>query len=167
MANITLKGNPVTTIGELPSIGSTAPDFTLVKTDLSEATLSDFKGKNVVVSITPSLDTGICAIAIKQFNKAAAGLTDTVVLTISADLPFAHKRFCETEGIENVITLSNYRSPEFGKDYGVLITSGPMKGLLSRSIVILDKTGKVIYTEQVSETAQEPNYDAALSALKS
>ena len=167
MANITLKGNPVTTIGELPSIGSMAPDFTLVKTDLSEATLSDFKGKKLVVSITPSLDTGICAIAIKQFNKAAAGLTDTTVLTISADLPFAHKRFCETEGIENVVTLSNYRSPEFGKDYGVLITSGPMKGLLSRSIVILDKTGKVIYNEQVPETAQEPNYDAALNSLKS
>lgn len=166
MANITLKGNPVTTIGELPSVGSNAPEFTLVKSDLSEATLADFKGKNVVLSITPSLDTGICAIAIKQFNKAAAGLTDTVVLTVSADLPFAHKRFCETEGIENVVTLSNYRAADFGKDYGALITSGPMKGLLSRSIVILDKTGKVVYTEQVPETAQEPNYEAALNALK-
>jgi thiol peroxidase len=166
MAKITLKGNAIETIGTLPAKGSAAPNFTLVKTDLSEVTLADYKGKKIVLNIFPSIDTPVCAASVRQFNKTAGELTNTVVLCISADLPFAHTRFCETDGLKNVESLSVFRSNAFGKDYGVTITTGPIAGLLSRAIVIIDADGKVIYTEQVPEIAQEPNYDAALAALK-
>jgi thioredoxin-dependent peroxiredoxin len=166
MAKITLKGNAIETIGTLPAKGSTAPNFTLVKTDLSEVTLADYKGKKIVLNIFPSIDTPVCATSVRQFNKTAGELTNAVVLCISADLPFAHTRFCETDGLKNVESLSVFRSNAFGKDYGVTITTGPIAGLLSRAIVIIGADGKVIYTEQVPEIAQEPNYDAALAALK-
>ena len=166
MAKITLKGNAIETVGTLPAKGSAAPDFTLVKADLSEVTLATYKGKKVVLNIFPSIDTPVCANSVRQFNKSAAEMNNTVVLCISADLPFAHSRFCETEGLKNVESLSVFRSPAFGKDYGVTITTGPIAGLLSRAIVILDPAGKVVYTEQVPEITQEPNYDAALAALK-
>ena len=165
MANITFKGNPVHTIGELPQKGSTAPDFKLVRGDLSEAGLSDFKGKYVVLNIFPSLDTGVCAASVRRFNKDATSLTNTVVLGISADLPFAAGRFCSAEGIENVITLSTFRSDAFAKDYGLLMTSGPLKGLLARAVVVVDPSGKVIYTELVSEIAQEPDYHSAINSI--
>lgn len=166
MATITLKGNAIETIGTLPAKGAAAPGFTLVKTDLSEVTLADYKGKKVVLNIFPSIDTPVCAASVRSFNKTAGELENTVVLCISADLPFAHTRFCETDGLKNVESLSVFRSPAFGKDYGVTITTGPIAGLLSRAIVIIDADGKVVYTEQVPEIAQEPNYDAALAALK-
>ena len=165
MANITFKGNPVQTIGELPAKGTLAPDFTLVKSDLSETKLSDFKGKNVVLNIFPSLDTGTCAASVRRFNKEATSLDNTVVLGISADLPFAAGRFCSAEGIENVITLSSFRNDEFEKEYGLLMTSGPLKGLLARSVVVIDPTGKVLYTELVSEIAQEPDYHSAINSI--
>ena len=165
MAQITLQGTPVETIGNLPAIGMLSPSFKLVKTDLSEAGLQDFAGKNIVLNIFPSLDTSVCAASVRRFNKEAGESADTVVLCISADLPFAHKRFCESEGLDDVIPLSVFRSPEFGREYGVTFTSGPLSGLLSRAVVIIDKSGKVAYTEQVPEIAQEPDYDAALLAL--
>jgi thioredoxin-dependent peroxiredoxin len=166
MAQITLKGNAIETIGDLPAKASAAPDFTLVKIDLSEVSLADYKGKKVVLNIFPSIDTPVCAASVRYFNKAAGESDNTVVLCISADLPFAHTRFCETDGLKNVESLSVFRSPAFGKDYGVTITTGPIAGLLSRAIVVIDGDGKVIHTEQVPEIAQEPNYDAALAALK-
>ena len=162
MANIAFKGNPVQTIGELPAKGTEAPGFILVKSDLSETKLSDFKGKNVVLNIFPSLDTGTCAASVRRFNKEAASLENTVVLGISADLPFAAGRFCSAEGIENVITLSTFRDDTFGKNYGLLMTSGPLKGLLARAVVVIDPAGKVRYTELVSEIAQEPDYHSVL-----
>jgi len=165
MTRITLQGNPIDTIGELPKIGDTATDFTLTKTDLSDCTLKDFAGKKVVLNIFPSIDTSVCAASVRRFNVEAAAHPETVVLCISADLPFAHNRFCEVEGIENVIPLSVFRSPDFGKDYGVKIISGPLAGLMSRAVVIIDAAGKVIYTEQVPEIAQEPDYTKALAAL--
>jgi thiol peroxidase len=165
MANITFKGNPVHTIGELPQLGSNAPDFRLVKSDLTEVSLTDFKGKYVVLNIFPSLDTGTCAASVRRFNKEAADMPNTVVLGISADLPFAAGRFCSTEGIENVVTLSCFRDPSFGKDYGLLITDGPMKGLLARAVVVIDPQGKVIHTELVSEIAQEPDYHSAINSI--
>ncbi|MDD2462717.1 MAG: thiol peroxidase [Desulfobulbus sp.] len=166
MAKITLKGNAIDTIGELPAKGSAAPNFTLVKTDLAEVTLADYKGKKVVLNIFPSIDTPVCAASVRCFNKVAGENDNTVVLCISADLPFAHTRFCETDGLKNVESLSVFRSPAFGKDYGVTITTGPIAGLLSRAIVVIDAAGKVAYTEQVPEITQEPNYDAALAAIK-
>lgn len=166
MAHITLKGNAIETIGTLPAKAAAAPAFTLVKTDLSEVTLADYKGKRVVLNIFPSVDTSVCAASVRHFNKTAGELADTVVLCISADLPFAHARFCEADGLKNVVPLSVFRSPAFGKDYGVTITTGPIAGLLSRAIVIIDGAGKVAYTEQIPEITQEPNYDAALAALK-
>lgn len=166
MAKITLKENAIETIGELPAVGAAAPDFTLVKTDLAEVKLADYKGKKVVLNIFPSIDTPVCAASVRRFNKVAGETDNTVVLCISADLPFAHTRFCETDGLKNVESLSVFRSQAFGKDYGVTITTGPIAGLLSRAIVIVDPEGKVVYTEQVPEIAQEPNYDAALAALK-
>ena len=166
MATITLKGNAIETVGSLPAKGSAAPNFTLIKTDLSEVTLADYKGKKIVLNIFPSIDTPVCATSVRQFNKTAGELTNAVVLCISADLPFAHTRFCETDGLKNVESLSVFRSSAFGKDYGVTITTGPIAGLLSRAIVIIGADGKVLYTEQVPEIAQEPNYDAALAALK-
>ncbi|KPJ99749.1 MAG: thiol peroxidase [Desulfobacterales bacterium SG8_35] len=165
MAKITLQGNPVQTIGNLPAVGMEAPSFTLVKTDLSEAGLKDFAGKNIILNIFPSLDTSVCAASVRRFNKEASASPDTVVLCISADLPFAHKRFCEAEGLNEVIPLSVFRSPEFGRSYGVTFKNGPLAGLLSRAVVIIDKSGTVAYAEQVPEITQEPDYDAALLAL--
>jgi thiol peroxidase len=165
MANITFKGSPVQTSGELPDKGASAPDFTLVKSDLSEAKLSDFKGKNVVLNIFPSLDTGTCAASVRRFNKEATSLDNTVVLGISADLPFAAGRFCSAEGIENVITLSTFRDNDFGKDYGLVMNNGPLRGLLARAVVVIDSEGKVLHTELVSEIAQEPDYQSAINSI--
>jgi thiol peroxidase len=165
MSQITLQGNPVQTIGSLPAVGMPAPSFELVKSDLSEANLQDFGGKNIILNIFPSLDTSVCAASVRRFNKEAGEAPDTVVLCISADLPFAHKRFCEAEGLNDVIPLSVFRSPEFGRDYGVTFTSGALIGLLSRAVVIIDRSGKVAYTEQIPEIGQEPDYDAALLVI--
>ena len=142
-----------------------APDFCLTKGDLSDAKLSDYKGKRVVLNIFPSIDTGVCAQSVRTFNKKASSLDNTVVLCISADLPFAQGRFCGAEGLENVVTLSTFKSPDFGKDYGCLLVSGALKGLMSRCVVVLDEEGKVLYTEQVEEITHEPNYDQAIAAL--
>lgn len=166
MAQITLKGNAIETVGTLPAVGKPAPAFTLTKSDLSEGTLQEHSGKNVILNIFPSLDTAVCAASVRWFNSEAGRVPETVVLCISADLPFAHKRFCEVEGIDNVTPLSSFRSSAFGSDYGATITTGPLAGLLSRAIVVIDKQGKVIYTEQVPEITQEPDYDAALASLK-
>jgi len=165
MAKITLKGNEFNTSGELPAIGDFAKDFKLVATDLSIKTLNDFKGKTLVFNIFPSIDTGTCAASVRNFNKKAADLTNTSVLCISRDLPFAQARFCGAEGIENVIMLSDFNTAKFGKDYGLEIIDGPLAGLHSRCIVVLNTEGKVIYTEQVAETTEEPNYDLALASL--
>lgn len=164
MATITLKGNAVETVGNLPATGSTAPSFELVKTDLSSATLESYKGKKLVLNIFPSIDTPTCATSVRAFNEKAAGLDNTAILCIAADLPFAFKRFCGAEGIESVESASTFRS-SFGKDYGVEIATGVLTGLLSRAVVVIDESGKVAYTEQVGEIADEPNYDAALAAL--
>ena len=166
MAQITLKGNPFETVGTLPAKGSEAAFICLVKTDLSEAGPADFAGKRLVLNIFPSLDTPVCAASVRRFNLEASTLDNTVVLCISADLPFAHSRFCEAEGLKNVVSLSTFRSPEFGINYGVTIANGPLKGLLSRAIVIVEPDGIVRYTEQVPEIVEEPNYSAALTALK-
>ena len=166
MADITLKGSPVKTSGDLPAVGTQAPAFELVKTDLSTATLDEFKGKKIVLNISPSIDTSICADSVRRFNEEANNLPDTVMLYISADLPFAHARFCEGEGLENVIPLSSFRSPEFGTNYGVKMTTGPFAGLESRAIVIVDKTGKIVYTDQTPDIVQDPSYEAALDAVK-
>ena len=165
MAQITLKGNPIETVGTLPAPGSKAPDFTLAGTDLGDVKLSDLAGKNVVLNIFPSLDTAVCAASVRRFNREASSLNNTVVLSVSADLPFAHNRFCETEGLKDVVSLSVFRSSEFGVDYGVTVKNGPMTGLLSRAIVIVNKDGEVIYNEQVPEITQEPDYDSALRAI--
>jgi len=165
MTTITLQGTPIETIGELPATGSTAPGFTLTKTDLSECNLQDFSGKTVVLNIFPSLDTSVCAASVRRFNTEVSKLADTVVLCISADLPFAHQRFCAAEGLNDVIPLSVFRSPDFGKNYGVQITTGPLTGLMSRAVIIIDKSGKVIYTEQVPEIAQDLDFEAALQVL--
>jgi thiol peroxidase len=154
MATITFKGNPVETIGSLPAVGTKAPDFTLTKTDLSDASMSDYAGKRIILNIFPSIDTPVCAASARRFNEEAGGLENTIVLCISADLPFAHNRFCELEGLKDVIPLSVFRSPNFGKDYGVTITAGPLSGLMSRAIVITDQAGTVIYTQQVTEIAE-------------
>ncbi|MDX9909639.1 MAG: thiol peroxidase [Bacteroidales bacterium] len=166
MAQITLHGNPVKTVGELPKTGEKAKDFTLVKGDLSRVGLNDFKGKRLILNIFPSLDTGTCAASVRQFNKIAANLKDTTVLCISRDLPFAQERFCGAEGIKNVITLSDFVSGEFGKNYGLEMADGPLAGLHSRVVIILDKNGTVEYTQQVPEIIDEPNYDEVLKALK-
>jgi thioredoxin-dependent peroxiredoxin len=165
MARITLKGNPVNTSGNLPSKGSQAPDFTLVKSDLGKQSLSELKGKKLILNIFPSLDTSVCATSVRKFNQMAAGKTNTVVLAVSKDLPFAHGRFCTTEGITNVITLSGFRDSSFGKLYGVDIIDGPMAGLYARSVIVVDEKGKVVYTQLVPEIAQEPDYDSALATL--
>jgi thiol peroxidase len=165
MAKITLKGNPVNTSGTLPAKGTKAPGFTLVKSDLSLLSLREAEGKKVILNIFPSLDTGICATSVRKFNQLAAGRDNTVVLAVSKDLPFAHGRFCSTEGINNVVTLSGFRDSEFGKAYGVDIVDGPMAGLYARSVVVIDEKGNVVYNELVPEIAQEPDYDSALAAL--
>ncbi len=167
MATIKLKGSPINTVGELPGAGTQAPDFILTKNDLSDVRLMEFKGKKVVLNIFPSLDTDVCARSVIRFNEAAGALDDTVILCISKDLPFAQVRFCGSKGLDNVISLSAFRYRSFGNSYGVRITDGPLSGLLSRAIVVLDETGKVIYTEQVPEITQEPDYDAALASLNS
>ena len=164
MATITLKGNAVETVGNLPATGSAAPAFDLVKTDLSSATLESYKGKNLVLNIFPSIDTPTCATSVRTFNEKAAGLDNTEVLCVAADLPFAFKRFCGAEGIENVESASVFRS-SFGKDYGLEISTGVLTGLLSRVVIVIDGNGNVAYTEQVGEIADEPNYDAALAAI--
>lgn len=166
MAQITLKGNAIQTIGELPAVGTKAPDFELIKNDLSKVSLKDFAGSRLVLNIFPSLDTSTCAASVRHFNKAAADLKNTKVLCISRDLPFAQARFCGVEGIDNAITLSDFVSGQFGKDYHLLMTTGPLANLLSRCVVVLDENHKVIYTQQVPEIVDEPNYDAALAALK-
>jgi len=165
MAQITLKGNACNTMGNLPAVGETAPNFTLVKNDLSEVTLENYAGKKKILSIFPSLDTPTCATSVRTFNKNATELGDIAVLNISFDLPFAQSRFCGAEGIDKVETLSAWRS-NFAKDYNLLITDGPLSGLCSRAIIVLDENNKILHTEQVSEIADEPNYGAALSALK-
>ena len=165
MATVTLKGNPLTTSGELPQVGTSAPDFSLTANDLSVKSLNDFKGEKLVLNIFPSIDTGTCAASVRQFNKEASELENTKVLCISKDLPFAQARFCGAEGLNNVVNLSDYKTGTFGKDYGVDFVDGPLEALLSRSVVVVDANGKVVYTEQVQETADEPNYKAALEAL--
>lgn len=165
MAKLTLKGNTIHTNGNLPKIGSTAPNFILIKADLSKATLNDFKGNKLILNIFPSIDTGTCAMSVRNFNKEAANLSNTKVLCISRDLPFAQKRFCGAEGIENVIMLSDFNTGQFGKDFGIELIDGPLEGLHARCVVILDANGKVIYTEQVSELTNEPNYLEALKQL--
>ncbi len=165
MATISLKGNPIHTAGELPATGTPAPDFKLVGSNLGEMALSELKGKKVVLNIFPSLDTDVCAASVRKFNEKAADMNNTVVLAISKDLPFAMGRFCSTEGIENVTALSAFRNHEFGEKFGVAIIDGPLAGLLARSVVVVDETGKVVYTELVPEIVQEPDYEKALAAI--
>ena len=166
MATIALNGNPIHTIALLPEVGKPAPDFLLTKTDLSDISLSEFKGKKTVLNIFPSLDTSVCATSVRKFNAEAEKHADTTVLCVSKDLPFAHARFCSAEGLTNVIPASELRNSNFGNDYGVLIIDGPLAGLFSRAVVIVDEEGSVIYTEQVPDIVQEPDYAAALAALK-
>jgi thiol peroxidase len=165
MAKITLKGNEIATVGNLPVVGSAAPDFNLVKTDLGTATLKDYQGKTVVLNIFPSIDTGVCAASTRRFNSEAGSRAEAVVLCVSADLPFAHKRFCEAEGLKNVVPVSVFRSADFGKNYGQTITTGVLAGLLARAVVVIGPDGRVKYTEQVPEIGQEPNYQAALDSM--
>lgn len=165
MAKISFKGGEVNTIGNLPQVGAQAPNFKLVNGQLSEVSLADYKGKTVVLNIFPSLDTGVCAASVRKFNQEAVKLNNTVVLAVSADLPFAAGRFCTAEGIENVTPVSVFRSPEFGKDYGVLMTDGPLKGLLARAVVIIDPKGNISYIELVPEITQEPNYQTAINSI--
>ncbi|WP_396193279.1 thiol peroxidase [Flavobacterium sp.] len=165
MATITLGGNPINTNGELPKVGSNAPQFQLVKTDLSEVTLADFAGSRLVLNIFPSIDTGTCAASVRHFNESASKLENTKVLCISRDLPFAQKRFCGAEGLENVVNLSDFKSGSFGKEYGLEMTDGPLNALHSRVVIVLDENGVVKYSEQVAEIADEPNYEAALASL--
>ena len=165
MATTAFEGSPVTTSGELPAVGAAAPDFTLTGTDLSDVKLSDFAGKRVVLNVFPSVDTGVCAASVRKFNEIAAGLDNTVVVTVSRDLPFALARFCGAEGIENVVATSAFRS-SFGEDYGVVQQDGPLAGLLARSVLIINEQGKVAYTQLVPEIKQEPNYDEAVAALQ-
>jgi len=166
MAKITLKGNPINTCGELPSIGSQATNFVLTKTDLSDVSLGDLKGKRVILNIFPSIDTDVCAASVRHFNAEANALENTVVLCVSLDLPFAHARFCGAEGLSNVESVSEMRNHDFGEQYGVRITDGPLAGLLSRAVVVLDENGTVTYTEQVPDIVQEPDYEAALNAVR-
>ena len=166
MAKILFKGGEVNTNGDLPKVGSVAPNFTLVNTGLADVSLADYKGKNVVLSINPSLDTSVCAATARKFNTTLSQLANTVVLYITKDLPFAHNRFCTTEGIENVVTLSDYRNPEFATTYGVLVQDGALKGLMARAIVVINPQGVVTYTEMVPEITIEPNYDNVIAALK-
>ncbi|MFK7050271.1 MULTISPECIES: thiol peroxidase [Flavobacterium] len=165
MAQITFKGNTINTVGELPVVGSKANSFELVATDLSIKKLEDFKGQKIVLNIFPSIDTGICAASVRKFNETASKLENTKVLCISRDLPFAQTRFCGAEGLENVINLSDFKTGSFGADYGLTIVEGPLAGLHSRCVIVLDENGIIKYTEQVAEIAQEPNYESALASL--
>lgn len=166
MANVTFKGNPAKTKGELPKVGSKAPDFTLTKTDLADISLKDFAGKKIVLNIFPSIDTSVCQASVRKFNEEVSKLNNTVVVCASVDLPFALNRFCGAEGIKNVVPASELRNRAFGDSYGVRIAEGPLAGLLSRAVVVLDENGTVKYTQQVPEITQEPDYNAALNALK-
>lgn len=165
MATVTLKGNAIHTLGELPRLGDKAPDFRLVKLDLSNATMDDYKGQKLILNIFHSLDTGTCAASVREFNRVASQLENTKVLCISKDLPFAMSRFCVAEGIDNVEMLSDFRDESFGNNYHLIYTDGPLEGLLSRCIIILDEEGSVVYSEQVQKVAEEPDYKAALAAL--
>jgi thiol peroxidase len=166
MASVTLKGNPIHTNGELPKVGAPAPDFRLVGVDLKDATLASFAGKRKVLNIVPSLDTAVCATSTRKFNEKAGQLPNTTVLVISADLPFASGRFCTTEGLKSVVPLSIVRSKQFAKDYGVLITDGPLEGLCARAVVVLDEHDKVVHAQLVPEITEEPDYESALAAAK-
>ncbi len=166
MATITLKGNEIHTSGDLPTVGSAAPDFTLVDADLNDRSLQDYKGKKKLLNIVPSLDTPVCATSTKKFNDAAKGNDGVVMLIVSADLPFAMSRFCTGENLDNVVPLAMMRSRNFARDYGVLITDGPLAGITSRAVVVLDENDKVVHAEMVPEIGQEPDYDSALAALK-
>ncbi len=166
MSQITFKGNAIHTAGSLPQVGKAAPDFRLTKADLSDTSIKDFRGKKVVLNVFPSLDTPVCAASVRRFNQEASGLNNTVVLCVSRDLPFAQTRFCAAEGLKNVVTVSEYKDSSFSDAYKVKIVDGPLAGLFSRAIVVVDETGKVTYTEQVPEIAQEPDYGKALVALK-
>ena len=166
MAKITLGGNPINTNGDLPKVGAAAPDFKLTNGDLKDLSLADFKGKKKLLNIVPSLDTPVCAMSTKKFNEAASKHPNAVMLIISADLPFAMSRFCGAENTDKVKSLSMMRDRHFAKDYGVLITDGPLAGITARAIVVIDENDKVVHTEMVPEIKQEPNYDKALAALK-
>ena len=166
MALITRYGNPIHTNGELPKIGNAAPDFRLVDVDLNDVSLASFKGKKKLLNIVPSLDTPTCALSTKKFNEQVAAHPNAVILVISADLPYAHKRFCAAENTDKIKTLSMMRNRQFARDYGVLIVDGPTEGITARAVVVIDENDKVRYTELVPEIKQEPNYDAALAALK-
>lgn len=165
MKKVNFKKHPVTLSGTLPEIGKPAPSFELVKSDLAAITLEDLKGKTLVLNIFPSLDTSVCATSVRKFNQLAANMKDTLVLAISRDLPFAHSRFCTTEGIENVITLSDFRCTPFSKDYGLFMEDGPLKGLLARAVIIIDPEQIVRYVQLVPEITQEPDYDEVLRHL--
>lgn len=165
MAAITLKGNPCHTNGELPAVGASAPDFKLTGADLEDVSLADYAGKKKLLNIVPSLDTPTCALSTQKFNSAMGARTDSVALVVSADLPFAQKRFCGAEGIDNVLSLSMMRGKSFAKDYGVLITDGPLAGLCARAVVVLDENNQVRYTQLVGEIGDEPDYEPALAAL--
>lgn len=167
MATVTLKGHPIETNGEIPTVGSKAKPFQLVGTDLTTSNLDDFSGQKLVLNIFPSIDTGTCAQSVRTFNKEASKLENTKVLCISSDLPFAQNRFCGAEGIENVIMLSDYATSKFGKDYGLEMVSGPLFNLHSRVVIVIDSEGTIVHTEQVSEIVDEPNYNQAINALKS
>jgi thiol peroxidase len=166
MAQVTLKGNPIHTSGELPAVGAKAPDFILTTGDLKDVTLADYKGKRKILNIVPSLDTPTCATSTRKFNEKAGQLANTVVLVVSADLPFAQKRFCATEGLQNVVPLSLIRGKHFAKDYGVFIEDGPLAGICARAVVVLDENDKVVHRQLVPEIGQEPDYEAALKAVK-
>lgn len=166
MSMTKFQGTPVQLAGEFVRVGDMAPAFELVKTDLTNLSLKEMRGKTVILNIFPSLDTGVCAASVRKFNKMAAELPDTVVLAISKDLPFAHARFCTVEGIENVVPLSDFRASDFDQKYGVLMADGPLKGLLARAVVVIDREGKIVYTELVPEITQEPNYEKALEAAQ-
>lgn len=166
MAQVTLKGNPIHTIGDLPKVGAKAPDFKLTSGDLKDVSLADYKGKRKILNIVPSLDTPTCATSTRKFNEKAGSLPNTVVLVVSSDLPFASKRFCTTEGLANVVPLSLMRSRDFAKAYGVLITDGPLAGICARAVVVVDENDKVTYTQLVPEIGQEPDYDKALAAVR-
>lgn len=165
MSQITIKDKKINTYGNLPEIGERAPHFELVRSDLSTATLKDYRGKRVIMNIFPSIDTNVCATSVRNFNERASKLNNTEILCISRDLPFAQKRFVDDEGIKNVTNLSDFRQGDFGKDYGVEMLDGPMAGLLSRVVIVLDEEGKVLYTEQVPDIGEEPDYLEALKSL--
>ncbi len=166
MATITFKGTSITTVGSLPNVGDQAPDFSLTNNSVQDISMADFAGKRVILNIFPSIDTGICAMSARHFNGVASGLDNTIVMNVSKDLPFAQKRFCGAEGLENVQNASEFKNTGFSSNYAVIMNEGPLAGLFSRAIVVIDEAGKVIYTEQVPEIVQEPDYDAALASLK-